>query len=78
MSCGIADHSNEVYYITGNNDIKFSKSVLRYDTLGYLDDQPDLNVGRRNHACSGYYKTNNGDHIFVLVVVGGQGDHQGK
>ena len=72
MSCGIADTKNDVYFITGNNNSKFSKSVTVYDAGGWFQDLPELNIGRRNHACSGYYN----DKKFVLVVVGGQADPQ--
>ena len=75
MSCGIADSNNDVYYITGNRNINYSKSATIYEEKGYLDDLAPLNRGRRNHACSGYY---NHEKHFVLVVVGGLSDHQCK
>ena len=74
MSCGIADSNNDVYYITGNRNINFSKSATAYDEKGWIEDLAQLNRGRRNHACSGYYN----EKHFVLVVVGGLGDHQCK
>ena len=74
MSCGIADTRNDKYFITGNSNSNFSKSVTVYDAWGWVTDLAELNIGRRNHACSGYYN----DDKFVLVVVGGQADSQCK
>ena len=74
MSCGITDTNNDVYYITGNRNLNFSKSATVYDEGGWMEDLAAMNIGRWSHACSGYYN----DKHFVLVVVGGIGDQQCK
>ena len=38
MSCGIADTATDMYYITGTNDIKFSKFVTLYDDEGWISN----------------------------------------
>ena len=77
-SCSIADTRNELLYLTGHchffngschNSSHKSSQVTQYSFNGSRVDLPDLNTGRYDHACSGYY---NQQDQFVLLVVGGR------
>lgn len=74
-SCGIEDTRNEFLYLTGHEDSSgsnLSKQVTKYSGEGFLDDLPPLNMGRKGHACSGFY---NDEDYFVLLVAGGKEDN---
>ena len=49
-ACAIPDTDTVV--ITGG--YYSQKRVSRYSVQGWQEDLPDLNTGRRNHACAGY------------------------
>lgn len=49
--------------------------MTRYSRTGQTESLPQLNVGRRNHAC-GSYLTDEGDN--VLLVTGGGHDSGGE
>ena len=38
--------------ITGGSETM--TTVSRYNDQGWLEDLPDLNIGRQYHACTGY------------------------
>jgi len=70
-TCGIK--AQDKFVITGGWD-SYSpgwaiKTVTRYSKTGETETLPQLNVGRRSHAC-GSYQTDEGDN--VLLVTGGQ------
>ena len=46
-----------------------TSKVSRYSTTGWTNDLPDLNIARRNHACS-FYTTDSGDNVgFTSVLI---------
>ena len=49
--------------------------MTQYSFNGSRVDLPDLNTGRYDHACSGYY---NQQDQFVLLVVGGRTSPSGE
>ena len=65
---------NQLLYITGHI-YDNSKQVTQYGPDGFLRDLPELNTGRFDHACSGYY---NQQDVFVLLVVGGRTEAGGE
>ena len=76
--CGIADPRNEFFYITGNTTGVIGdrwNKVAKYGPYGFIDSLPNLNTGRINHACAGYY---NAEDNFVLLVAGGIDTSYGK
>ena len=40
------------------------KTVVKYTEFGNTASFPDLNIGRRNHACS-MFRDNNGDAVSI-------------
>ena len=52
LACAIPDPDNEEVIITGGEFTKTRVSV--YNKAGHQRDLPDLNTGRKNHACSGF------------------------
>lgn len=76
--CGIPDTSNEYLYITGNITGVIGdrwNRVAKYGQDGFIEFLPNLNTGRIDHACAGYY---NAENNFVLLVVGGVDTSYGK
>ena len=74
-SCAIPDPRNEFLYITGSGN---PKQVSQYGLEGFIEDLPELNIGRNDHACAGYYDDT--DHFILLVMGGveGESDFIGK
>ena len=81
-ACAIPEEDSLV--ITGG--LHTLRTVSRYSITGWVGDLAELNVGRRNHGCSSYYKDGaqvsicNSVIIFVyllikiLLVAGGYGE----
>ena len=51
-ACAIPEEASLV--ITGG--FYTERTVSRYNITGWVEDLAELNVGRRNHGCSSYYK----------------------
>ena len=51
-ACAIPEEASLV--ITGGYYTR--KTVSRYSITGWVEDLPELNVGRSSHGCSSYYK----------------------
>jgi len=56
----------EMFILTGGFDTL--TTVSRYTTDGWIEDLPELNVGRRGHGCGYFY---NDDMQRVFLVAGG-------
>merc|ERR1711973_662937 len=56
----------EMFILTGGFDTM--TTVSRYTTDGWMEDLPELNVGRRGHGCGYFY---NDDMQRVFLVAGG-------
>jgi len=65
-ACLITDQDTDTFITTGGS--YSPQTVTRYDHLGFLEDLPSLNVGRKNHGC-GAYLMENGTQ--ALLVTGG-------
>jgi len=71
FSCGIPDISSNSIIITGGyNNQQYSNQVTRYDEEGFVEDLPSLLVGRSNHGCGSFIRS---DGNMVLLVSGGDG-----
>ena len=70
--CGIPDTRSEYFYISGNttgNIGDLLNHVAKFGPDGFIEFLPNLNTGRKQHACSGYF---NAQDNFVLLVAGGR------
>ena len=71
--CAVADPaSDSVLVIAGyHEDFYLSANVTRYNVNGYVESLPNLNVGRVQAGCSGYY--NDADNLvklyFIIAIV---------
>lgn len=53
-SCGIPDDRTETLIVVGGQrEIKFK--VRRFGLSGFLENLPDMSIGRAQHGCGGYY-----------------------
>jgi len=69
-SCSMPDLTSDTVIVTGgyNSKDEYMSYVVRYGVLGYVENLPRLNVGRRQHGCGTYLR---GDGQMVLLVAGG-------
>lgn len=68
-ACSISDPTTESLIITGGGETSRRNTVSRYGVLGFIEQLPSLNQGRRFHACGAYMRE---DGIQVLLVTGGE------
>merc|ERR1711970_1493771 len=65
-SCGIPDMSSNSIIITGGDNAL--DQVTRYDEEGFVEDLPSLLVGRTDHGCGSFIRS---DGNMVLLISGG-------
>ena len=58
-ACAIPDEDSVV--ITGGRASGTRKKASRYNRQGWVEDLPDISIGRLHHACAGY--TKNGEQV---------------
>ena len=74
-ACVIDDQDTDTFITTGGS--YSPQTVSRYDQLGFLEDLPSLNVGRKNHAC-GTYLMENGTQVLEPECLKLAGVHSPK
>jgi len=69
-TCSIPDQTTETLIITGGRNASgvIVSRVARYDTLGFVEELPSINIERWDHGCGAYMKE---DGAQVLLVTGG-------
>jgi len=68
-ACSIPDLDGHSVVLTGGGfDEEVSKVVTRYNKHGFVEDMPQLTVGRFDHACAAYQRD---DGTQVMLVAGG-------
>jgi len=71
-TCSIPDQTTGTLIITGGRNLGWEETVsswvTRYDTLGFVEDLPSMNIERYHHGCGAYLRE---DGTQVLLVAGG-------
>jgi len=70
-ACTIVDHTTGTLIVTGGEvgyPYHVVGTVSRYDTLGFVEDLPSMNIERWTHGCGSYLRD---DGSQVLLVTGG-------
>merc|ERR1712106_418861 len=68
-ACSIPDLDGQSVVLSGGGfDEEVSKVVTRYNKHGFVEDMPQLTVGRFDHACAAYQRD---DGTQVMLVAGG-------
>ena len=58
VACGIEDHEDNTFIITGGWDGGSTNRVTRYTQTGQFTDLPTLKTARSSHGCGSYRNLN--------------------